>query len=63
VAPAIPHFSQLLADAPHGQLFFSGGDGTDGVLVTDLDDGSTVCAALPDRHASAATSTGRPGTR
>ncbi|WP_406475412.1 hypothetical protein [Streptomyces sp. NBC_01615] len=36
----IAHFAHMVVDAPHGHLFISGGDGTDGVLVTDLDGGN-----------------------
>ncbi|MGW4882895.1 hypothetical protein ACWEPI_40840 [Streptomyces sp. NPDC004262] len=35
----LAHFARLVVDAPHGHLFFSGGAGTDGILVTDLDGG------------------------
>ncbi|MGW3244886.1 hypothetical protein [Streptomyces sp. NPDC001070] len=33
----IAHFSHILVDGPHGHLFISGGAGTEGILVTDLD--------------------------
>jgi hypothetical protein len=33
----IAHFSHMVVDAPQGHLFISGGAGTDGILVTDLD--------------------------
>ncbi|WP_339130559.1 hypothetical protein WJM95_16920 [Streptomyces sp. f51] len=33
----IAHFSHLVVDARHGHLFISGGAGTDGIVVTDLD--------------------------
>lgn len=33
----IAHFSRIAVDAPHGHLFISGGAGTDGIVVTDLD--------------------------
>ncbi|MFB7242353.1 hypothetical protein ACFCYX_07765 [Streptomyces populi] len=33
----IAHFAHMVVDAPHGHLFISGGAGTDGILVTDLD--------------------------
>ncbi|WP_316749781.1 hypothetical protein [Streptomyces herbicida] len=36
----IAHFAHMLVDAPHGHLFISGGAGTDGILVTDLDGGN-----------------------
>jgi hypothetical protein len=36
----IAHFAHLVVDAPHGHLFVSGGAGTDGILVTDLDGGN-----------------------
>jgi hypothetical protein len=36
----IAHFAHLVVDAPHGHLFISGGAGTDGILVTDLDGGN-----------------------
>ncbi|MGW3288864.1 YncE family protein [Streptomyces sp. NPDC001002] len=36
----IAHFAHLVVDAPHGHLYFSGGTGTDGILVTDLDGGN-----------------------
>ncbi|MFF4208703.1 YncE family protein [Streptomyces sp. NPDC001796] len=36
----IAHFAHMVVDAPHGHLFISGGSGTDGVLVTDLDGGN-----------------------
>ena len=42
VALPIAHFSHLLVDAAHGHLFFSGGAGTDGILVTDLDGGDAT---------------------
>ncbi|MEU9451522.1 hypothetical protein [Streptomyces sp. NPDC048277] len=35
----IAHFAHLVVDAPHGHLYISGGAGTDGILVTDLDGG------------------------
>lgn len=36
----LAHFAHLVVDAPHGHLFISGGAGTDGILVTDLDGGN-----------------------
>ncbi|WP_158697930.1 hypothetical protein [Streptomyces prunicolor] len=42
VALPIAHFSHLLVDAGHGHLFFSGGAGTDGIVVTDLDGGDAA---------------------
>ncbi|MEV6762279.1 hypothetical protein AB0N16_16915 [Streptomyces sp. NPDC051105] len=36
----IAHFAHMVVDAPHGHLFISGGAGTDGILVTDLDGGN-----------------------
>ncbi|MER7838470.1 hypothetical protein ABTY98_21920 [Streptomyces sp. NPDC096040] len=36
----IAHFAQMVVDTPHGHLFISGGAGTDGILVTDLDGGN-----------------------
>jgi hypothetical protein len=42
VALPIAHFSHLLVDAAHGHLFFSGGAGMDGILVTDLDGGDAT---------------------
>lgn len=36
----IAHFAHMVVDAPHGHLFISGGVGTDGILVTDLDGGN-----------------------
>ncbi|MGW5659998.1 hypothetical protein ACWEWG_07835 [Streptomyces sp. NPDC003758] len=36
----IAHFAHMVVDAPHGHLFISGGSGTDGILVTDLDGGN-----------------------
>jgi hypothetical protein len=36
----IAHFARMVVDAPHGHLFISGGAGTDGILVTDLDGGN-----------------------
>jgi hypothetical protein len=36
----IAHFAHIVVDAPHGHLFISGGAGTDGILVTDLDGGN-----------------------
>lgn len=42
VALPIAHFSHLLVDAGHGHLFFSGGPGTDGIVVTDLDGGDAT---------------------
>ncbi|MEV6513833.1 hypothetical protein AB0M61_48000 [Streptomyces sp. NPDC051642] len=39
VALPIAGFSHLSVDAAHGHLFLSGGAGTDGILVTDLDGG------------------------
>ncbi|MGW1802162.1 hypothetical protein ACWCQN_41275 [Streptomyces sp. NPDC001984] len=36
----IGHFAHIVVDAPHGHLFISGGAGTDGILVTDLDGGN-----------------------
>ncbi|MFJ5531640.1 hypothetical protein [Streptomyces sp. NPDC093261] len=36
----IAHFSHMVVDGPHGHLFISGGAGTDGILVTDLDGGN-----------------------
>ncbi|MGW2492409.1 hypothetical protein ACWCV9_35095 [Streptomyces sp. NPDC001606] len=33
----IAHFSHMVVDEVHGHLFISGGAGTDGILVTDLD--------------------------
>lgn len=36
----VAHFSHMVVDAPHGHLFVSGGAGTDGILVTDLDGGN-----------------------
>ncbi|MGW7238722.1 hypothetical protein [Streptomyces sp. NPDC054804] len=36
----IAHFAHLVVDAPHGHLFISGGAGTEGILVTDLDGGN-----------------------
>lgn len=36
----IAHFAHMIVDAPHGHLFISGGPGTDGILVTDLDGGN-----------------------
>jgi len=36
----IAHFAHMVVDAPHGHLFISGGAGTDGLLVTDLDGGN-----------------------
>lgn len=39
VALPITHFAHLVVDAPHGHLYISGGAGTDGILVTDLDGG------------------------
>ncbi|MFC3573621.1 hypothetical protein ACFOZ0_10135 [Streptomyces yaanensis] len=36
----IAHFAHLVVDAAHGHLFISGGAGTDGILVTDLDGGN-----------------------
>lgn len=36
----IAHFAHMVVDAPHGHLFVSGGAGTDGILVTDLDGGN-----------------------
>lgn len=36
----IAHFADLVVDAPHGHLYISGGAGTDGILVTDLDGGN-----------------------
>ncbi|MEZ0070056.1 YVTN family beta-propeller protein [Streptacidiphilus sp. MAP12-20] len=38
---AIAHFSHLVVDQAHGHLFVSGGTGTSGILVTDLQ-GATV---------------------
>ncbi|MFD9508189.1 hypothetical protein [Streptomyces mirabilis] len=40
VALPIAHFAHMVVDAPHGHLFISGGAGTDGILVTDLDGGN-----------------------
>ncbi|MDV7218198.1 hypothetical protein [Streptomyces prunicolor] len=42
VALPIAHFSHLLVDAGHRHLFFSGGAGTDGIVVTDLDGGDAT---------------------
>ncbi|MEU9538167.1 hypothetical protein [Streptomyces mirabilis] len=36
----IAHFAHMVVDARHGHLFISGGAGTDGILVTDLDGGN-----------------------
>jgi hypothetical protein len=36
----IAHFSHIVVDDRHGHLFISGGAGTDGILVTDLDGGN-----------------------
>ncbi|MFJ8779440.1 YncE family protein [Streptomyces sp. NPDC102476] len=38
----IAHFAHLVVDAPHGHLYISGGAGTDGILVTDLDGGNAT---------------------
>lgn len=44
----IAHFAHMVVDAPHGHLFISGGAGTDGILVTDLDGGNpTVIGGEP----------------
>ncbi|MFD7873723.1 hypothetical protein ACFV5G_06270 [Streptomyces sp. NPDC059766] len=44
----IEHFAHLVVDAPHGHLYISGGTGTDGILVTDLDGGNpTTISAAP----------------
>ncbi|MFD9650571.1 hypothetical protein [Streptomyces mirabilis] len=40
VALPIAHFAHMVVDARHGHLFISGGAGTDGILVTDLDGGN-----------------------
>ncbi|MFG2778289.1 hypothetical protein ACGFY7_10625 [Streptomyces prunicolor] len=42
VALPIARFSHLLVDAGHGHLFFSGGPGTDGIVMTDLDGGDAT---------------------
>ncbi|MFE2423176.1 hypothetical protein [Streptomyces hokutonensis] len=36
----IAHFAHMVVDARHGHLYISGGAGTDGLLVTDLDGGN-----------------------
>ncbi|MGW5428575.1 hypothetical protein ACWET9_15360 [Streptomyces sp. NPDC004059] len=44
----IAHFSHMVVDEPHGHLFISGGAGTDGILVTDLEGGNpTVISGEP----------------
>ncbi|MGW7386811.1 hypothetical protein [Streptomyces sp. NPDC054794] len=44
----IARFSHLVVDEPHAHLFISGGPGTDGILVTDLDGGNpTVISGEP----------------
>ncbi|MCD9880137.1 hypothetical protein [Streptomyces guryensis] len=44
----IAHFAHMVVDEPHGHLFISGGAGTDGILVTDLDGGNpTVISGEP----------------
>ncbi|TJZ95167.1 hypothetical protein [Actinacidiphila oryziradicis] len=55
------HFSHMVVDGVHGHVFLSGGAGSDGLLVTDLD-GNTVATIASEPGATALALSGDGGT-